>query len=206
MFNCSINVLDRQLSSFYEKNLKSKTESLRIQVLDSPTQYPYSSYDPTRLVIKTNKRKELIGLILMSWYMPSEVRPLVQLELGSRNFREEGFELGELLLTSKSYSLGWLLEQEKWNESDFFGNVLDKELVRIWNLTSFFKISSRRTKKYTGYCRGYQDSNRRAPSPLPLELFARTSVEEEEHDRKRRIFLLAYWKTRIENRLKREAS
>lgn len=201
MFHLSVEELDIQLRKYYSKSFEKKTESLRTKVSDSPTQYPWS-HDFTRLIVRTKKRKQLIGLILMSWYMTDEVRFILQLQLSELNWKEVGFDLGRLLLTSKSYSLGWLLEQEWWNESDFFGNVLDKELSRIWSSCDFVPLSKRKVKRYTGYCRGYRDSSRRAPSPLPMELRAVSSVEEELQEQERRDILYAQWVERIERRLK----
>lgn len=201
MLTMSVEELDLQLLKYYSKNLGKKTESLRTKVSDSPTQY-LATYDFTRLIVRTRRRRHLIGLILMSWYMTDEVRILLHLQLEKINWNEVGFDLGRLLLTSKSYSLGWLLEQEWWNEFDFFGNVLDKELARIWNLVDFAKLSQRKVKRYTGYCRGYRDSSRRAPSPLPVELRAVSSVQEEELLQQARDLTYSLWVDRIERRLK----
>lgn len=200
MLNVPVDELDSSLRNFYTKFLEKKTESLRIQISDSPTQYP-TDLDFTRLVVGTRKRRVLVGIILMSWYASEEIRFLLQLALEEIKLEEGDLDLGRLLLTSKSYSLAWLQEQEWWNESDFFGNVLDKELILFWNRLSWYRLSSKRVKRYTGYCRGYRDSNRRAPSPLPRELVARFSVEEEFQREERRDKIFLYWVRRIERRI-----
>jgi hypothetical protein len=196
-----IEVLDRELELLYSKSFEKKTESLRTKVSDSPTQFP-SNVDFTRLVIKTRKQKDLIGLIILSWYMPDEIRFILQLQLSEIKWKDLGFDLGSLLLTSKAYTLAWLLEQEFWNESDFFGNVLNKDLARIWTSCDFVRRPTGYVKRYTGYCRGYRDSSRRAPSPLPSELVSKSSVYEEtrlEIERQRNLIL---WVERIERRLR----
>jgi hypothetical protein len=35
---------------------------------------------------------------------------------------------------------------------------------------NFWRLSQRKVKKYTGYCRGYQESNRGAPRSFPPEM------------------------------------
>jgi hypothetical protein len=201
MLKLTLKEFDLQLERFYSKYLKERTESLRTKILDSPTQWP-EDQDPTRLWIKAKKQRHWIVLALMSWYAPEEVRFLLQLELlEHKQWDVVDFDLGELLLTSKSYALGYVLEQEFWNESDFFGNVLNKEFVTIWMSLDFARISTRKVPRYSGYCRGYQDSSRRAPSPLPLELRAKSSVEEElERQELARIHLL-YWKEKVKERI-----
>jgi hypothetical protein len=134
--------------------------------------------------------------------MPDEVRVILQLQLMEhKHWDVVDFDLGEILLSSKSYALGFVLVQEWWNESDFFGNVLDRELTRTWNLVDFPKISTRKIRKYTGYCRGYQDSSRRAPSPLPLELRARSSTDEELKRQEKARLHLIFWKKKVERKL-----
>jgi hypothetical protein len=138
----------------------------------------------------------------MSWYATDEVRFILQLQLMEhKEWDVVDFDLGDLLLNSKSYALAFVLEQGWWNESDFFGNVLDKELIRIWNSVDFVKISTKKVKRYTGYCRGYQDSSRRAPSPLPLELRARSSVTEELERQERAQIHLLNWEKKIKERI-----
>lgn len=173
-----LKVLDQQLNARYETLFGKGTESLRIQLLDNPKQNS-DSLDLSRLVIRTRRDSDLIGLALMSWYMTDEVRFLLQLQLLETRLSVP-YGLMEILLNSKEYALSWLILQEKWNERDFFGNVLDRKLARIWEGTHWFRFSDRKVKRYTGYCRGYQESNRRAPSSLPLELRAKLTVQEEE--------------------------
>lgn len=179
MLKLTIEELDLRLSRIYSHSFEKRTESLRRKLSDSPTQESDWTYDFTRLVIKERRSTSLIGLALLSWYMTDEMRALLQLELESKRVEGYSYELMEILLNSKEFALSWLILQEKWNEFDLFGNVLDRRLARAWSQVDFAKKSTRKVRRYTGYCRGYRESSRRAPSPLPLELRAKLTVEEE---------------------------
>jgi hypothetical protein len=187
LFKLSLTDLDSQLSHLHRKLFGKRELTLIDNLLDSPTYQ--SDYDLTRLRIPTRKAKNLIGLAVMSWYMSEEIRTLLQLELRSV-WPADYYEVGEVLLTSKEYMLAWLIIQDQWNEFDFFGNVLDKRLSRIWNLVTFFRKPRTPVKKYTGWCRGYQESYRRVKFPLPIELtvgvisFEEDLIRQAERERK----------------------
>jgi hypothetical protein len=181
MFKLNLNDLDSQLSRFHQKLFGKREFTLIDNLLDGPKHL--ADYDLTRLVIPTRKTKDLIGLAVMSWYMTDEIRFLLQLELNSV-WPADSKEVGEVLLTSKKFMLAWLIIQDQWNERDFFGNVLDKRLSRIWNSVTFFRKSRRPVKKYTGWCRGHQENNRRVQFPLPAELMVGTISYEEDLLRK----------------------
>jgi hypothetical protein len=94
--------------------------------------------------------------------------------------------------------IGYLILQEEWSSSDFFGNVLNVARLR-WNseYVSFAMVSERPVKKYTGYCRGYQESNRpRICLPRWLQ-----PVDAEEADVQTwqviKISTISYWKREI---------
>lgn len=196
----NIEELDVSLQRLYQRSFEKKTESLRIQLSDSPTQYLWN-YDYTSLVIKEKKQRYLIGLALMSWYMTDEIRVLLQLQLEKSIGADVPYELMEILLNSKEYALTWLILQDWWNGNDLFGNVLNKELGRVWSRVCFSKKSKRRVKRYTGYCRGYRESNRRAPSPLSREHLAKSTVEQELQRSLTREMLTSQWRSRIEQHL-----
>lgn len=174
-----LNHIDSQIETFYLKFLSEKTENLRNQVLMSPTQYSeVPRQDLTRLFLYFRKLSEKETLAIASWYFPEEIRFIVQLEL-SETWGAEDLEVKEVLLTSKDLALTWLMRCSRWNEFDFFGNHLSKAFARLWNLTEFRKLSVRKVKRYTGYCRGHQDVNRGVPSSLRRENWAKRSVLEE---------------------------
>lgn len=184
--NKNIDTLDSNLLQFYEKNLSEKFESLAFQVLDSPTLYsgPFVDFDPTKIIFRSRKMSDLIGLAIFSWYAPEEIRILIQLALEEFTWASDKFnyDVKEILLTSKEYSLAWLVLQDCWNEYDFYGNIINRKFVfKINNFLSFKRISRKKVKRYSGYCRGYRDSNQRGPKPLPPELLW---TREEEEKRK----------------------
>lgn len=175
-----LTLIDQEISKFYRKFLSPRTESLRQLLLDSPTQESIlQKYDLTRLNFKFQKEREFRTLAIISWYFPDEIRLLVQVEL-SDSWKASQKEVKEILLTSKDYALTWLMRVSRWTESDFFGNILNKSFVRIFNLTEFRVKSRKRVPRYTGYCRGYQEANRGAPSSLGKEHWAKRSYLEEE--------------------------
>jgi hypothetical protein len=149
--------------------------------LDSPTQSPsyLERFDLTRLSLPVKKLRELQTLAIVSWYCPDEVRLLIQLELESTWLTRNPDDAKEILLTSKDLALCWLLTMSKWNESDFYGNNLTKSFVQKFSLIDFRRRPTSHVDRYTGYCRGYQDAHRGAPSSLGTEHWARTSVAED---------------------------
>lgn len=179
MISTELEVLQRELRKFYKQNLQERTKSLRQLLLDDSKHLDWK-YDFTSIRIPSRRLVDLIGLAVMSWYMNEEIRFLVQQELIS-NWPTEEKEVGEILLTSEIYMLAWLKIQQKFTERDFFGNVLNRRLSNIWSLSTFRKISERQVKKYTGWCRGHQESNHLRISPLPAELRVGTiSLKEEQ--------------------------
>lgn len=199
MFSCSFEQLDSSLSNFYSKYLSEKTESLRIQISDNPKQNQIiQNFDFTRFHLKVHKDNQFVGLAILSWYMPDEIKFLLQLQLREVNLQAYDFRLMEILLSSKEYALGYLLINERWTERDFFGNVLDKKFIRNWLSVTFLKLSRKKVPRYTGYCRGYRDSNRRAPSPLPLSLRAKMTVKEEMLQKELRTLKTIQWIKRIQ--------
>lgn len=177
MFKLNLNDLDSMLSRLHQKLFGQRELTLIDHLLAGPTLS--FEYDLTRLRIPSRKAKDLIGLAVSSWYMTDEIRFLLQLELSSV-WPAESKEVGEILLTSKEFMLAWLIIQDQWNENDFFGNVLDKRLSRLWNLVTFHRKPRSSVKKYTGWSRGHQENNRRGQFPLPSELMVGTiSIEED---------------------------
>jgi hypothetical protein len=192
--------LDRSLSISYKRNFREKTKSLSDVLLDSPTQYQdvFQHLDLTNIHLGTHNYKVLVGLAVMSWYMTEEIGILLRLQLEETEWPSEKFFQKELLLTSKDVMIGYLILQEEWSSSDFFGNVLNVARLH-WNskYVSFAEVSRRPVKRYTGYCRGYQDSNRRGFS-LPRWL---QPVSAEEADVQTwqviKISTISYWKREI---------
>jgi len=174
--------LDLQLQRLYSKFWSEKPESLRQFLLDSPTHQTevLKYFDLTTIRIKGRHKRDLERLAILSWYFPEEIRILVQLNLKEIWDKQDKYLVEkEILLSSKTFCLAWILSESGWTECDFFGNVLNKKAVS-WVLQglSFKRLSQKKVKKYTGWCRGYQESNRGAPRSFPPEL-EKWVVEEE---------------------------
>jgi len=176
----NLKLIDSQLEKFVSGELSETTENLRQLVLDSPTQLTRTvmRLDLTKLQLKFSKERDFICLAILSWYFPEEIRFLFQMELED-TWKTQSREVKEVLLTSKDYALTWLICESHWNESDFFGNVMNKSFAKLFRLTEFKRISQKKVPRYSGYCRGYQDTNRGVPSSLRKEHWAKSSVEEE---------------------------
>jgi hypothetical protein len=185
VFQKSIDQIDRIL----EKNsavvsLRERSEILLQDVSDDPTLYLGNvAYDVTSLRVP-RKLKDKITLAIVSWYLPEEISILLRLTL-EENWGVERQEVGEVLLTSKSFALAWLLIQDDFNENDFFGNYLSRPRVKL--LLRFLEFKKRRTnkvKRYTGYSRGHRDGTHRSPTSLPRELQPGYISEEEDQIRR----------------------
>jgi hypothetical protein len=166
--------LDFEIQKLYSRFCEEHAESLRQFLSDSPTQYSdvFLHYDLTQIVIGSKKKRDLIALAILSWYFPEEIRILVQLSLKEHWQEQDCYSIEkEVLLSSKAICLAWILKESNWNEFDFFGNVLNrKTCTNLVSRLNFLKLSRKKVKRYTGYCRGYRESNRGAPSSVPPEL------------------------------------
>jgi hypothetical protein len=170
----SLSGLDLQIQNRYSLLFSEKPESLRQLLLDSPKQdlSYFQRFDVTKFVFKDKSKRSLIRLAILSWYFPEEIRVLFQLNLKEIWTKQDRFCVEkEVLLSSKTICLAWILHESGWKERDFFGNILnERETVRLLKNLNFWRLSQRKVKKYTGYCRGYRESNRGAPRSFPPEM------------------------------------
>jgi len=178
-------------------NFRKKCSVLGNYVSDSPTQYPdtTSPLDVTRLRVPRKLKNKLI-LALLSWYVNDVVGFLIRINL-EENWGEQLKEVGQIVLTSKEFALTWFIIQDEFNENDFFGNYLcEARVLDILNSLEFQKMSRKKVKKYTGYCRGYRDSNHRAQKPLPLDVQPGTisisELEAERFEQEMKMYSLYY--------------
>jgi hypothetical protein len=179
--NLTVSRLDEEIERFVKKtSLSRRTEDLRLLVSDSPTQYSeVPKYDVTQIHLKTRKKVDLLRLSILSWYIPDEaIRVLLQLSLREIWDKQEKFSIAkEVLLSSKSYCLAWILQESGWSPSTFFGNVLNrKEVEGLITRLRFFENPRGFVKKYTGYCRGYRDGRRKSSCSLTQEDFPTKST------------------------------
>lgn len=182
MLRMSRENLDSSITKVLAKtSFGMKDKSLRTVLSASPTQQPYllDEYDNT-IIVTPKKLKDKIVLATLSWYFSEEVGILIRLSL-EEHWGAELQEVGTVVLTSKEFCLTWLQIQEDFNEYDFFGNYFsEKQVDRVLQQLDFAKKSHRKVKRYTGYCRGYRESSRQGPRPLPPELLPWTKEKEEE--------------------------
>lgn len=161
--NLSFESLDLQLQKFVDEcpQLLEKIKELRDLVLVNPTKN--NKYDLTGLTWNSNfELNEKILLGILHWYFPEELRFTFNLEL-DRIWGNDYIEY-KVILISKKVALGFLLVQDRWNEFDFFGNILKaKTLRKFWSLR--FKISdSQKTGKFRklNFC-DYKDKGSKPP-------------------------------------------
>jgi hypothetical protein len=170
----SLSGLDLQIQNLYSSLFSEKPESLRQFLLDSPKQELsfFERFDVTKFVIKDKSKRQLVRLAILSWYFPEEIRVLFQMNLKEIWTKQDRFCVEkEILLSSKTLCLAWILHESGWKERDFFGNILNvRECTMLLQSLSFWRLSQRKVKKYTGYCRGYQESNRGAPRSFSPEM------------------------------------
>lgn len=170
----SLSGLDLQIQNRYSLLFSEKPESLRQFLLDSPKQdlSYFQRFNVTKFVFKDKSKRSLIRLAILSWYFPEEIRVLFQLNLKEVWTKQDRFCVEkEILLSSKTNCLAWILHESGWKERDFFGNILnERETIRLLKNLNFWRLSQRKVQKYTGYCRGYQESNRGAPRSFPPEM------------------------------------
>jgi hypothetical protein len=189
----SLNELDREIQKHYDSSFREKPESLRQFLSDSPTLYSdvFRFFDLTTIVIKSKRKQDLLRLALLSWYFPEEIGVILRMSLKEHWDRIDRFAIEkEVLFDSKQVCLAWILSESNWNEFDFFGNILNKDQVQRLLLSLNFKaISRRKVPRYTGYCRGYRESNRGAPRSFPRELESWVLDPEVELQRKNQFYL-----------------
>lgn len=142
-----------------------------------------TKYDYTSLSLPELKINQKIVLATIHWYFPEEIRWLTNLWL-TENWGAEHREIRDVLLISKDFALGYLLIQDRFNNHDFFGNMLNKQFAKILssNYFDFKKTSLSKVERYTGYCRGYSESSNWSPHQplkgLRKKLLSQSEVED----------------------------
>lgn len=115
-------------------------------------------------VIKTNEFNDLVGLSVLSWYLPEEIGLLLRWSLEEKlqsdriESRKEKREIPlTILLSSKGQMLCFLLETDLWSSRDFFGNIFNEKIIR--RLLSCFSpcFKTKKKPKRVQRHRGYRD-------------------------------------------------
>ena len=115
--------------------------------------------------------EEKILLAVFAWFVPDELKYLIFFELEEIWGGEER-EVLAVLEQSKLTALGYLLVSERWNDYDFWGNVLTTKSVKrlfskfpkkLWRMKQKPKRLIRR--------RGYRDKGSQRPSHEPEPIY-----------------------------------
>jgi hypothetical protein len=142
---------------------------LRNQVLDNPTKflddYLNDFYSPISL-----KLNEKIILGVLHWYFPEEIKFLFNLWL-DENWGGEFKEIKAQLLHSKDFALGYLLVSDRFNEFDFFGNLLTQKILDRF---CHFKFKKKKKRKLgiipINFC-DYKDKGSKPPDCNPEPVY-----------------------------------
>lgn len=130
-----------------------RTIDLRSKVVDN------SNFHGSRTFFKTKgiKLMDLIRLGIISWYLPEEVKCVLQQDLREEieNFSIEDRFLCEQILSTKAEMLIFLIETKLWHTKDFFGNIITEENK---HLVQYLKVNKPRLKvRSPQRKRGYHD-------------------------------------------------
>jgi hypothetical protein len=107
--------------------------------------------------LKTNSKRKLTYLAILSWYLPPEIGILLRLALEEYIDNKEDLAELDLLLHNRGEMLVFLQETSKWHSRDFFGNIANSENAK--NCKHFFclEFSTRKKPKRVQRHRGYRD-------------------------------------------------
>lgn len=158
----SSEALNNAVQKFYDKTYRDLCQDLTESVVDA-SNLSATSWFLNELSIPFNlKLSEKIILGVLQWYMPKELRCLINLWL-EENWGSEFRDVKAVLIHSKKTALGYCLISDRWNDRDFFGNILSKNN----GYKSFVRIKLKRKKrqkpKRVVRRRGYNDKGFRSP-------------------------------------------
>lgn len=150
--NVTLTRLDNQFSKFYKEFLETECEDRKKLVLDNSKRL--LNFDANFISFPQLSLNEKILLGVLQWYMPLELRVLINLWL-EEHWGGEFREIQRLLCTSKYIALGYILVNKRWSARDFYGNILkEKNLKKI----KFLKVGQVKKKaKRIQRHRGYRD-------------------------------------------------
>jgi len=110
-----------------------------------------------RFRITTRKLNDLIGLAILSWYLPEQIGVLLRMDLLEISKESEDLIVVTLLLNNIEQTRCYLLETSLWHSRDFFGNIYNREIVK--HLIKLFKpvFAIRKPPEQVQRHRGYRD-------------------------------------------------
>jgi hypothetical protein len=162
MISSTLDDLNQGIEKYYLKNFSGKMKKLHTLLLvESETET--CNFDFTKYSLPELSLDEKISLGVISWFTPEEIRWTLQFWIID-NWGGEFKEVKDIILTSKNIALGYLIIQNRFSSSDFFGNILRKLSKKInSNSFNFQRVKTGKVDKYTGYCRGYGETGTWSP-------------------------------------------
>jgi len=204
----SLASLDRTFKKFFSQDcFVTLYRVLITELRDSPTQESEVPLGTEGMKFPQGLKKVEKFLLLTSvWYFPENPMSFyIRLEC-EKLFGKELENEYRVLCSSKLLALGFWLSQDEWNDWDFYGNILRlRQGGKVYSLIHLRLQSTRRVKRYTGYCRGYPESGRWTPyrSKAVLKEKLLTELQWEQRQFLRHLKLLLILK-RIRERLELE--
>lgn len=159
--NCPQSLLD-SVDDVAATLISKSRIGLRAAIVDSPTFF--ERYETKIFGIPSDKQS-LIRLSILSWYVPEEMRAILQLEvLDKIESRSEDFLEIKFFLHSFPVMRLYLLDSQKWSTQTFFGNILnEKECLRLLNRLDWKKRKPNKKVRYPQMKRGYDDKGHLKP-------------------------------------------
>lgn len=146
------------------------------------------------------KFRELRALAIVMWYLPEELRFLIQVELQINSpyfldFENKGLENSlEILIfsTSKEIMLNYLIIQQEIDPRELFGTILFDDILRAHeNFKFYWKVPSKARRKVRR--KGYRDQGSRKPDHKWKESFDVTFTEYQKiKEEKEELFFQQY--------------
>lgn len=160
--------LEANLKKFYSQDwIQEVSRKLRSAVVDS-SNLEYLLFEPNGLQFRCRTIEEKILLGIFQWFAEPELRCLINLWL-EENWGGEHKEIIEVINNSKDTALGYLLVSDRWNDRDFFGNILKTEKF-LYFKRSFIRRVNHAAPKRKIRRRGYDDKgtlpSRTNPEPV----------------------------------------
>lgn len=146
-------------SETFCSNIRSQIEScdeffLRTSALVSPKRLERWE---NRIVLKDKSSTTLALLAVASWQMEPGIGILLRLEIQELVETNEDLDWLRFLIQSETYCYLWLIETQKWNVREFFGNYLTKNNLTKALKSIRFKFRTTSSPTRVQRRRGYKD-------------------------------------------------
>lgn len=157
--------LEAKLSNFYNENLTELCKVLTEAVVIS-SKRENSDFENSFILPQSTLNDKII-LSVLSWWMPEEISFLLRLELES-SWGGEFKEIHAVASISKQHALGVLIVSNRWNDRDFFGNILNLNRIKKFISRIRLRRKSKSKPKTRVFRRGYNDKGSRRPTHVSI--------------------------------------